>query len=601
MEAGAGQDKKADSKAGESKGTGRLTLAVLTTIKDSQSQYGLRHDDYTRYRQYCARRLRRVRKSEKFLHGRQNFRKKKLESKHVKNEKLLSIPLLNAERAWSYAMELKKESAKDDDSRKHHHLLRKLSRAVRWSKDLRSLAMEVADDRTQVEAELYAIWMEGNEHIERENWKSALQCHAKAKEFCERLKKASNMEDAERVEEMRKQMIQSIRLCKYNAKRDFEKKEDLEKFVKESQEIDSAWGDKLAKLTEAFEAQKSTTSTTVVSWKGKDIPIGSKKIQDALKAAQDLEEKMGKADGSAQSEAPAESEALIEILKKYTEAHCLCQNDLIANEGAKLRTVVLDKKAEYLKLLKSFLGQKRMGYKLLRAQSHTDNLAAKYESQVASNKKLSKKEARIGEGSLVAAYEKLLAVAHELKKYADESKDSKSLREITAIQAGYRSMRCYYKAVQEEKASNFPRAYVLYKHSGALAQDATKKLKDQSNQQKLLSQLESMQSNLRQRELRTRANAVLKQSVSENTASDSAPGVDSKERKTCVPLLERLDKFDSESDIKLANFPLDVQLAPPKPLFYDVAYHTLGFKSLAKRVESEKEKSGGLLSSLGLW
>ena len=41
----------------------KLTLNVLEMVKTAQQQNGLRHDDYHRYRQYCSRRLRRVRKS----------------------------------------------------------------------------------------------------------------------------------------------------------------------------------------------------------------------------------------------------------------------------------------------------------------------------------------------------------------------------------------------------------------------------------------------------------------------------------------------------------------------------------------------------------
>ena len=40
-----------------------LSLHVLSTIKNSQMQNGLRHGDYQRYRQYCSRRLHRLRKS----------------------------------------------------------------------------------------------------------------------------------------------------------------------------------------------------------------------------------------------------------------------------------------------------------------------------------------------------------------------------------------------------------------------------------------------------------------------------------------------------------------------------------------------------------
>lgn len=43
--------------------------AVLETVKAAQMQNGLRHRDFQRYRQYCTRRLRRIRKSVKFMHG----------------------------------------------------------------------------------------------------------------------------------------------------------------------------------------------------------------------------------------------------------------------------------------------------------------------------------------------------------------------------------------------------------------------------------------------------------------------------------------------------------------------------------------------------
>ena len=53
-----------------------LSLDILAQVKAAQSTNGLRHSDYRRYRQYCARRLRRIRcnKSIKFMYGRsKNF------------------------------------------------------------------------------------------------------------------------------------------------------------------------------------------------------------------------------------------------------------------------------------------------------------------------------------------------------------------------------------------------------------------------------------------------------------------------------------------------------------------------------------------------
>lgn len=48
-----------------------LTLKVHEIAKDAQNQNGLRHGDYHQYRQYCTRRLKRVRSSRqvRFMFG----------------------------------------------------------------------------------------------------------------------------------------------------------------------------------------------------------------------------------------------------------------------------------------------------------------------------------------------------------------------------------------------------------------------------------------------------------------------------------------------------------------------------------------------------
>ena len=40
-----------------------LSLKVLSLIREQQQKHGLRHADYQRYRGYCSRRIRRIRKA----------------------------------------------------------------------------------------------------------------------------------------------------------------------------------------------------------------------------------------------------------------------------------------------------------------------------------------------------------------------------------------------------------------------------------------------------------------------------------------------------------------------------------------------------------
>ena len=65
----------------------------------------------------------------------------------------LHIVLYLAERAWSYAMELKQATG-NSSSRKRIHLIRRLSKAARWGNLFSQLCTSKADPRTALEAEV---------------------------------------------------------------------------------------------------------------------------------------------------------------------------------------------------------------------------------------------------------------------------------------------------------------------------------------------------------------------------------------------------------------------------------------------------------------
>lgn len=119
-----------------------MSLTVLHMIKGAQQQHGLRHGDYQRYRGYCTRRIRRLRKALKFPQGdRRHFKKKDVTLQQVtgkdSDEKFIHIPLISAERAWAYAMQLRQEA--NTEPRKKFHLVGKLKRASFYSLQLQEL------------------------------------------------------------------------------------------------------------------------------------------------------------------------------------------------------------------------------------------------------------------------------------------------------------------------------------------------------------------------------------------------------------------------------------------------------------------------------
>jgi signal recognition particle subunit SRP68 len=73
-------------------------------------------------RMYCARRIRRIRKSLHFSYGKGRFHKKAIDIGTVHSVGFLELVLFYAERCWGHAMQLKEES--EENRRAKHHSLR---------------------------------------------------------------------------------------------------------------------------------------------------------------------------------------------------------------------------------------------------------------------------------------------------------------------------------------------------------------------------------------------------------------------------------------------------------------------------------------------
>ena len=69
-----GEDQEVEEEPEDLKPYAHQTLLV---VKSSQNQNGLRHNDYSRYHQYCVRKIHRLRKTVKFLQQSGNKKKEK--------------------------------------------------------------------------------------------------------------------------------------------------------------------------------------------------------------------------------------------------------------------------------------------------------------------------------------------------------------------------------------------------------------------------------------------------------------------------------------------------------------------------------------------
>jgi signal recognition particle subunit SRP68 len=151
-----------------------FTIEILKVIKESQQQHGLRHLDYQRYRSYCTSRLRRVRKTLHFVCGNmRKFQKREINPEDITDSKFLLLPLFSAERAWSFAMQLKQES--NNEPRKKFHMINKLKKATKYSSELEKLSQSNKfDARTKLEAQGYNSLILGQFFFETQKWKESL-------------------------------------------------------------------------------------------------------------------------------------------------------------------------------------------------------------------------------------------------------------------------------------------------------------------------------------------------------------------------------------------------------------------------------------------
>ena len=167
--------------------TQTFTLEVLQIVKEAQQQHGLRHGDFQRYRGYCSRRIRRLRKSLHFPQG--NNRKvlpKKLQEENLTDVRFLHLPLFCAERAWYHAMQLKSEA--NTEPRKKFHLGSRIKKAVAYAEELAELCKSCkCDAQTQLESQAYLSWIQAGMYFEQETWDKAMKLYTQAKTIYEKL------------------------------------------------------------------------------------------------------------------------------------------------------------------------------------------------------------------------------------------------------------------------------------------------------------------------------------------------------------------------------------------------------------------------------
>ena len=153
------------------------------------------------------------------LQGRNRVKVHQVDAENCKNDRHLQIVLLDCERAWALAQELKDDMPAEGHSRIASHIVRRLKKASKCGGQLASICEKNCDARTSLEAQAYASYLEGLYRQEVEEWKDALSCMESANTIYTKLMSVASESEKVAYSSRLDEIAPSIRYCQYNIMR----------------------------------------------------------------------------------------------------------------------------------------------------------------------------------------------------------------------------------------------------------------------------------------------------------------------------------------------------------------------------------------------
>ncbi|XP_044777706.1 signal recognition particle subunit SRP68 isoform X2 [Neomonachus schauinslandi] len=533
---------KANKEFGDS-----LSLEILQIIKESQQQHGLRHGDFQRYRGYCSRRQRRLRKTLNFKMGnRHKFTGKKITEDLLTDNRYLLLVLMDAERAWSYAMQLKQEA--NTEPRKRFHLLSRLRKAVKHAEELERLCeSNRVDAKTKLEAQAYTAYLSGMLRFEHQEWKAAIEAFNKCKTIYEKLASAFTEEQAVLYNQRVEEISPNIRYCAYNI---------------------------------GEQGAKQAATMSEVEWRGRTVPVKIDKVRIFLLGLADNEAAI------AQAESEETKERLFEsMLSECRDAIQAVREELKPDQKQRDYTLEGESgKVSNLQYLHSYLTYIKLSTAVRRNENMAKGLQKALQQQPEDDSKRSPRPQ-----DLIRLYDIILQNLVELLQLPGLEEDRAFQKEIGLKTLVFKAYRCFFIAQSYVLVKKWSEALVLYdrvlKYANEVNSDARafrNSLKDLPDVQELITQVRSEKCSLQ-------AAAIL-------DASDSHQTETSSQVKDNKPLVERFETFCLDPSLvtkqaNLVHFPPGFQPIPCKPLFFDLALNHVAFPPLEDKLE-QKTKSG---------
>jgi signal recognition particle subunit SRP68 len=586
-------------------------LNILSVTKNAQSQNGLKHGDYKRYRHYCTKRLKRIRKGIKFTHGKK-FVKKEISLENIndfKDPRVLQLPLYNAERAWAYAMSLKQELAnnKSADPRIRMHIKRRFSRALKWAKLLKQICQKHTEEKTALEAEAYAEYIEGVFNFENEGWEQAYSGFMRSRKIYEELSKVSDSLQKILYQEKIEQIDQSIRYC--NFKRGKETLDPVQDSIRATN--DPTLSTQIEKLL-AEKMQQNVKGSAEIVYHGKTLPIKNEKTLLAMQKIEELTKVISKMDTDKmeldeESGEPNKLNSFIELFSLYDEA---IRN--VSKEKEEYKAMGEAALQIYI-LMANYFQSRKLSAVIDRNNILIRNATNKFEADIGLdnvwNCKKNYKGKTFFPQDIVKLYDNLLQVYKQLLELESSSPDYKVFKGIELQETCCKTIRCFYVALTYFSQGKLLEGYSLLVHFEGLA--ASIKDLERNYEVSLESSNKDLANLLRQNvervaalKVRAHINILNQKSKEEDKLRKDMEGVNiqgnTKKNENLLQFLKRTQKDAQDNTVPedLENFPLidfppNFNLLPSKPIFLDLGYNYLKYPSLQGKIKEEEKKGIG--------
>ncbi|KAK9844951.1 hypothetical protein WJX74_009011 [Apatococcus lobatus] len=465
-----------------------LSHRLLRGIKDAQAQHGLRHNDWARYRKYCSKRLRSTRRVAGLSQGRGKFHKRSIEARAAKNERWLELPLLEAERAWAHAMEMKAALETKPNASKRAHAIRRLTKAARSAGQLASLAAQRGTDRTALEAHVYAAYMTGLALQEKQtDWPAALDAFTRARKLTEQLALVGAYEEQSACRQWAEDIQPAVRFCQYQLDRKGAPSAATEPLFPEQALSNQAAQDKLRTVMKDADLTPATSSASALQWRGQSFAVQGEQAALAVQPALEARAKLSSAQpssvpaaGSHETQDPRQArlQTLEKLIGAFSKARTALtglaggpsgpgrETPAMGSDAASLALAVSGTLVD-LQLERSWLLAQLAAERLIQARKANDQT-------VAATGKV--KKMKVHPEDVAVQYERLATLSQELSELASRlggQAGEALLDESAAKVAHFQAARCLYAGQSYQTAGKLAEAHALFERASQRCSEAT--------------------------------------------------------------------------------------------------------------------------------